>query len=228
MLGLRIFGMVSLAVLVACGGSGDSRLDRVDTPLMEDEVGDEFAMAPSIFDVSTPGIDQIEGIYSFERYIPGWFDEANISTLIVPQGTSADYKGGFQVGVGDEEAYLSGDLFLRFDLVNETANGWVDSLNYSGNDVENRFLSQLASLDVIIPSVDGSGFSGTIKGTYRDRVSEDQTTEFGDFSLNSSVDGRFVEGEFFDTMLGVVSGTLTQPDATEKPIFGVIVGDESP
>ncbi len=218
---LRTITPVLLAACAACSSGGTG------SETVEDQAQQNNPSNQPIFDIGTPSPAQLNGIYSFERSTSALFNAANASYLEVPTGNLAPrYRGNFQVGVNNSEEYLSGDINIRFDLTQNTGAGTVTGMSISGNEVDNRLLSNFETLDVSIPSVNGARFRGTITGTFQDRA-QDPADGIIDYAVDTSVNGAFVEGGALDDMLGVVEGTITDPDRGTVPVFGVIVGEQS-
>lgn len=161
-------------------------------------------------------------MFDFAREIMPLFETGNRQGLALPPRGSGEYNGLMLARMGPGEEFINGILDLSVNFETGDGNGTVRNLAVSGAGITNRLLNSSGILDVAVTGATDQSFGGTITGT----VGECRNcVAFDSFTLDTTIDGRFVGTAPVPGFVGTVSGTVTS-NAGIRPLDGIIVSEE--
>ena len=187
----------ALGALAACGGGGG------------DDGGSGVLSTGLLTDVEVPSDGDLAGLPQEVQDLVADFVALNESTSapdMMPGGTAV-YSGSWGFGLEESDAVVAGDLLMTANFDMMTINGNVS--NFVGDD-DGTSLTIGNTLDV----------NGNITGTEMNAgVAGTLNVEGDDYDIGGTMLGAF-GGANATTVLGTLTGTVTNPDASEDYFSG--------
>lgn len=210
-----ILSVLAATALSACGGSGTQIDDPASAARQVGTSGPHFS--------TDIGLDPANsGVFSEAIVTDNLYRLANTYSLVAPTG-GISFGGTMVAKIGTDETYLSGDMEIDVTFQSGNGVGFVDNLSISGRDTQNRTLSILDQYD-IVGTANGTTFTGTISGTVGHTVQVNPIID--DYTIDSTIDARFVDAGPVFGIVGVLDGTLTSNIDGVQNLTGVIVGED--
>lgn len=220
-----------LLVLAACGGGSSTGGDAVpdtappggSTPPAGSTPPDTGPSGSLLFpNALAPTQDERAEMFSWARDTVPLFEAANALPAVLPPPGSANFDGNMLARMGSGEEFIHGTLDLTVNFDTGNGNGTLGFMAVSGADTVNRQLDQLSSYDVVLTGATDQTFGGTITGTVDDADFLNIVPDDDSFTLDTTIDGRFVGTQSVPSMVGTVTGTVTS-NAGTRPLDGIIV-----